>query len=198
MPRPKKQKTIKEIKEPQVVKKIEANETIISMVLGILVLVAAGALIFKQFRSSLVKKELPHQQTEEAENKNEEELKAEQTRKYTVKKGDNLWKISMEFYGSGYNWVDISKANNLKDPGKIEEGQELIIPDVAPRKVVEKAKEGLSPIEGNEYQVVKGDNLWTISVRAYQDGYRWVEIARANKLANPDIIHPGNILVIPR
>ncbi|HUV71729.1 MAG TPA: LysM peptidoglycan-binding domain-containing protein [Clostridia bacterium] len=46
--------------------------------------------------------------------------------------------------------------------------------------------------------MVKGDTLWDISVRAYQDGYRWVEIAEANNLSNPNIIHPGNALTIPR
>jgi len=46
--------------------------------------------------------------------------------------------------------------------------------------------------------VVKGDNLWQIALRAYGDGYQWVKIARENKLANPDLIHSGNILKIPR
>ena len=53
-------------------------------------------------------------------------------------------------------------------------------------------------IEGNTYTVQKGDTLWDISVRAYGDGYRWVEIAEANNLANPDLIHSGNEFVLPR
>ena len=53
-------------------------------------------------------------------------------------------------------------------------------------------------IGGDKYTVQKGDTLWDISVRAYGDGYRWVEIAEANELANPDIIHRGNEFVIPR
>ena len=53
-------------------------------------------------------------------------------------------------------------------------------------------------ITQNSYTVVAGDNLWNIALRAYGDGFRWVDIARANKLANPNLIHPGNQFVIPR
>lgn len=48
------------------------------------------------------------------------------------------------------------------------------------------------------YTVQKGDNLWSIAVAQYNDGYKWVEIARANKLVNPDFIHVGNTLTLPR
>ena len=52
-------------------------------------------------------------------------------------------------------------------------------------------------ITAGTYTVVAGDYLWEIAIRAYGDGYKWVEIARANKLVNPDIIHPGNVLTLP-
>jgi nucleoid-associated protein YgaU len=48
------------------------------------------------------------------------------------------------------------------------------------------------------YTVVKGDTLWDISVRAYGDGYRWVDIASENDLVNPNLIHAGNVFVLPR
>jgi len=53
-------------------------------------------------------------------------------------------------------------------------------------------------IQGEEYTVVHGDTLWDIAVRAYGDGYRWVDIARANDLDNPDVIHTGNVFTLPR
>lgn len=56
----------------------------------------------------------------------------------------------------------------------------------------------MTKITGTTYDVVRGDNLWNIAVRAYGDGYRWVDIARANHLANPRIIHAGNHFTIPR
>ena len=53
-------------------------------------------------------------------------------------------------------------------------------------------------IGGGSYTVQKGDNLWDIAEAAYGDGFKWVDIAEANKLANPRIIHAGNEFVIPR
>lgn len=55
-----------------------------------------------------------------------------------------------------------------------------------------------SKLSGNSYTVVKGDTLWDISVRAYGNGYRWVEIAKLNNLKNPNLIHPGNVFNLPR
>ena len=48
--------------------------------------------------------------------------------RYTVKPGDNLSKISQQFYGDAKKYMTIAKANNLEDPDKIKAGQELIIP----------------------------------------------------------------------
>lgn len=53
-------------------------------------------------------------------------------------------------------------------------------------------------ISGNTYKIVEGDNLWNIAVRAYGDGYRWVEIAKNNTIANPDLIYPDNTLKLSR
>ena len=50
---------------------------------------------------------------------------------------------------------------------------------------------------GGNYTVVHGDNLWDIAVAAYGDGFRWTDIAKANQLVNPRVIHSGNVLVIP-
>lgn len=47
------------------------------------------------------------------------------------------------------------------------------------------------------YTVVHGDTLWDIAVKQYNDGYKWSDIARANNLVNPNIIHSGNILTLP-
>jgi LysM repeat protein len=53
-------------------------------------------------------------------------------------------------------------------------------------------------ITRSTYEVVEGDNLWQIAVRAYGDGYKWVEIAEANNLSNPDLIYPGDKFTLPR
>lgn len=47
---------------------------------------------------------------------------------YTVKKGDNLTKISIKFYGTGSKWRKIADYNKLKNPNKLYPGQKLKIP----------------------------------------------------------------------
>ena len=51
--------------------------------------------------------------------------------KYTVKSGDTLSKIAKHYYGDANKYMKIFEANKglLKDPDKIQVGQELVIPD---------------------------------------------------------------------
>jgi 5'-nucleotidase/UDP-sugar diphosphatase len=48
--------------------------------------------------------------------------------KYTVRKGDTLWKIAQSKYGNGNNWQKIASANPGMDPGRIKAGQTIVIP----------------------------------------------------------------------
>lgn len=48
--------------------------------------------------------------------------------RYTVKKGDSLWKIAESTYGSGEEWKKIATANKLRRPNLIEVGTELQLP----------------------------------------------------------------------
>lgn len=168
-----------------ILKSLKLNESTISMVLGAIVIVVVGVLVVNYFKDR--GSTIPGL-TEESVG-----------RTHTVVAGETLWSIAEKYYGSGFNWVDISSTNSLENPGAIETGQKLTIPDVTPKlaTAVKPASE-TNAISGATYEVVGGDNLWTIAVRAYGDGYRWVEIARENNLANPDVIHAGNILVLPR
>ena len=49
------------------------------------------------------------------------------------------------------------------------------------------------------YTVVSGDSLSKIAKKIYGDASRWKEIFEANtdKIKNPDLIHPGQVLKIP-
>lgn len=49
---------------------------------------------------------------------------------YTVQKGDTLWKISRQFYGTGKEWRKIFQANQdtISNPDKIKAGIEIRIP----------------------------------------------------------------------
>jgi len=50
---------------------------------------------------------------------------------YTVQAGDNLSKISKQFYGDANKYMKIAQANGLADPDKIRVGQQLKIPPAA-------------------------------------------------------------------
>jgi nucleoid-associated protein YgaU len=132
---------------------------------------------------------------------------------YIVQAGDSLWKIAESEYKSGYKWVDIAKENKLADPSNIHRDDKLVLPSVSPKMVAgAETQVSASPntqmsnsntqndqkIMGNSYIVQKGDNLWTIAVRSYGDGYQWTKIAQSNNLASPGVIHSGNVLQIPR
>ena len=180
-------------------KKLRLNESRISMILGILVVLVVSGLVINYFRNVRRPTEETQIPKQEATTSPESIKLEELPTVYMVKAGDNLWKIAKNIYGSGYNWVDIAKENNLKNPDIIFAGQELKIPKAEPIKPqVAPQSRTTEPITSDSYTVVKGYHLWGIAVRAYGDGYQWVKIARENNLVNPNLIHPGNVFKIPR
>jgi len=48
--------------------------------------------------------------------------------KYTVQKGDTLWKIASASYGDGKQWQKIASANPGLSPGTLKAGQTIMIP----------------------------------------------------------------------
>ena len=205
----------------KLLKMLKLNESTISMVLGALVIIVIGVLAINYFKKNQTGETIPAVGTED------------QTTvlptTHEVAEGEDLWKIAEQYYGDGYKWVNISRANNLDNPNSIEQGQKILIPALetpteiaggqeaisqaatpTPAEVMSEPTEtpeqtitvsttnNMEPISGDSYTVVHGDNLWNIAVRAYGDGFKWVEIAKANNLVNPSLIHSGNVFVIPR
>lgn len=149
--------------------------------------------------------------------------KEAQNSSYTVAEGDTLWSISEKVYNDGFKWKEIADANKISDATTLEKGTKLTIPEqntiatqttsvtpsvaaqavptAAPTLVAQQNNNVVlqqGKITASSYTVVHGDYLWEIAIRAYGDGYRWVDIAKANNLSNPDIIHSGNVLKLPR
>ena len=207
MPKTRKTKSLKTAKvvaktaKPMAAKKagflsqIKWGESYTSLFLGAVVIVVALVLAFSFIKS----KNLLNQEQTQSTSTVKEQVNA-MPKTYTVRSGDYLWSIAEKIYGSGYNWVDLAKANNLENPGVIYAGTKLIVPNVAPKEVTVQANptQVQNPITGSTYTVVKGDFLWNIAVRAYGDGYKWTVIAKANNLTNPDLIFSGNVLKLPR
>jgi len=51
-----------------------------------------------------------------------------ESRTYTIRKGDTLWGIAKNAYGSGQRWVDIAQANPSLDPKKLVIGKQIVLP----------------------------------------------------------------------
>lgn len=205
----------------QLLKTIKLNENVLSMFFGLVTVLLIGILIVRMYRANspaeisdmAQETAAPTEMVGEvAVTKMDDGTKVptELPEKVTVEKGQHLWAIAEKYYGSGYNYVDIAKANNLSNPEQLAVGQELVLPKVAVKEVVKEniaSNDSQTPalgatkqqkIEGDSYTVVKGDNLWEISARAYGDGYKWSEVASANNIARPNYIEVGQVLTLPR
>lgn len=227
MPRPK--KTSKTYLE-QIETEVQTKQSRLSLILGALIVIVVGILIFNYFNRS--KSEVgPAQQVEEQQigDVSPENLPG----KYTVKEGDTLFLIAEKYYKDGPKFTEIMKANNLTNENLVEVGQVLEIPKLAQEPsptptatetptpspteapspaattmpTTDKGGTPLSSgaanwgpvITGNTYTVVEGDWLSTIAARAYNgDIMAYKRLAEVNKISNPDLIFPGQVITIPR
>ncbi|NLF28953.1 MAG: LysM peptidoglycan-binding domain-containing protein, partial [Clostridiales bacterium] len=98
---------------------------------------------------------------------------------YTVVRGDTLSGIAARF---GTTVAELVRLNNIANPNLIFPGQVLII------------SEGTTPPPtGQTYTVVRGDTLSGIANRF---GTTVAELVRLNGIADPNLIFPGQILII--
>lgn len=54
-----------------------------------------------------------------------------------------------------------------------------------------------APANTRYYKVISGDTLWGISIKFYQTGFRWRDIANANGVTDPRTLQVGMTLRIP-
>jgi len=176
----------------EVQNRLRSPDAFVSLLLGVAVVLVMGTLVY-----NYVTKRGQQKVQETTEKKAEEQIPSLPTT-HTVTAGETLWTIAERYYKSGYNWVDIQKENSLANADAIEVGQTLTIPNATPIFPPNQITATATEAKPQTYTVVRGDTLWDISMRFYNgDGYQWVRIAQINKLANPDLIHAGNVLTLP-
>ncbi|MBI2008078.1 LysM peptidoglycan-binding domain-containing protein [Candidatus Amesbacteria bacterium] len=165
---------------------MKINERTFSRLLGIGVVLLVGALLFNYFRSvnKVDREQTSSDQTEVKSSEGEVPTGEQLPGTYTVKAGDNLWKIAEKAYGSGYNWTDIYKENmgSLSDPNKLEIGMKLDLPK-AELKVV-------------THQISKGETLWGLAGTYCGSGWEWQKLAAANDITDPRRLEIGRMLTI--
>ena len=93
---------------------------------------------------------------------------------YTMKKGDNLSTVAQKY---GVSVSDIIKANNIKNPNKVNVGTKLVIPP-----------------KTKKYTVQKGDTLTGI---AKKFGTTVAALKSANNIKDTDKLYIGKVLVVP-
>ena len=171
----------------------ESPDSYVSLALGLAVVFVVGMIAVNYFKSL----QTPGAGKDQVENSEQRE---KMPMKYKVVEGDTLWSIAEKFYKDGFAWTEIAKANSLTDASMLAADQELLIPagkqSPTPTGEVSSASTEIKS-EKKQYTVARGDSLWSIAVKQYNDGYKWVTIAQANHLTNPDIIHAGNVLELP-
>lgn len=197
------------------------NESRISAIVGGLIILVIGIMVFNYFRNINNGVTTPTSVTTE---------NTDTSQNYVVQSGDTLWGIAQEQLGDGFRWQEIAELNNISDGSQLNTGTELILPDVEtqepelamasaqptvastpeptamtiadeqPQTIAEPSMpvDDQVSITATSYTVVKGDNLWDIAEKAYGDGFRWKDISEANNLDNPRVIHAGNVLTLPR
>lgn len=99
-------------------------------------------------------------------------------RTYIVQRGDTLSQIALNF-GTTVN--AIASVNDIRNVNLIYTGQTLYIPVSS------------CDMSHTLYVVKRGDTLWGISRRF---GVSIAKIVMLNRIANPNLIYPGNILRI--
>jgi LysM repeat protein/GH25 family lysozyme M1 (1,4-beta-N-acetylmuramidase) len=109
---------------------------------------------------------------------------------YTVRAGDTLSAIGSRY---GISYQAIAQANGISNPNLIFPGQTLRIPGVS--GPVAAPSPAPAPSSGTTYTVRSGDSLGAIGARF---GVSWQAIAQANRIPNPNLIYPGQVLQIPR
>lgn len=177
-------------------KYLQSTESLISLVLGVAVVAVVGTVIVNAIRNKPTQTENTSEETKSEETVN---TPISSPTSYTVVSGDTLWSISEKHYKTGYNWIDLAKANNVANADYVQAGQVLSIPVVTPIVPEGQIGSGITDKKPEQkmYTVKAGDTLWSIAVAQYGNGYRWTDIAKANNLTSPDLIFPGNVFNLP-
>ncbi|BDT92507.1 hypothetical protein IFM12275_24830 [Nocardia sputorum] len=101
---------------------------------------------------------------------------------HTVAAGETLSAIAKRFYGQASLFELIAVASGIPDPDSIRIGTVLILPDVS-----------------RKHTVVRGETLSGLAGHFYrpQNSHLFPLIAAANGIDDPDVIHVGQVLIIP-
>src|SRR5689334_6142411 len=110
---------------------LEKNNSLLNIILGGLIVIVVGILVYNFFTNRPQDNLGPAQQvaqTTETPVPTGDVAKENLPGSYTVKEGDTLFTIAQSYYGDGYQYQEIADANNMADVNALEVGQVITIP----------------------------------------------------------------------
>lgn len=108
---------------------VQNNQSKLSMILGGLIILVIGILVFNFFNKNKGDINGSAQNTEQETQEQQTDVSPENLPgKYTIKEGDTLFLVAEKYYKDGYKFSEIAKANNLSNPDVVEKGLVLEIP----------------------------------------------------------------------
>ena len=109
---------------------------------------------------------------------------------YTVCSGDSWWKIAAKRMGNGNKMAELAKFNNRNTMSTLYVGETIKIP-------IEENKNTHSNTDIT-YTVKPGDGWYSIALSQLGDGNKMHTLASYNGKTIKDMLHPGNVLKIPK
>jgi LysM repeat protein len=113
------------------------------------------------------------------------------TGSYMVRTGDTLYAIARTF---NTTVATLAQINYIVNPSLIFPGQVLIVSGTQPAPVTPTPVPPPQPIPGI-HVVQPGENLFRIALRY---NMTWDVLMRANGLYNPNLVFPGQVLIVPQ
>jgi LysM repeat protein len=125
---------------------------------------------------------------------------------WTVTKGDTLWGIAEQALGDPLRYPQIADLNEgrIQPDGRVLRSDDFLLPGWQlrlpadahlPESRAAQPADHPGPLEA--VVVEPGDTLSQISLDTLGDANEYAALARANGIADPDLIYPGQIIRIP-
>lgn len=119
---------------------------------------------------------------------------------YTVKRGDSWWGMATKFLGSSSRRFELAEFNGKTINTMIHPGDKIKIPGKYTESTTNTTTSGTnnSNKEYTLYTVKRGDSWWRIAAREMGSGLKMSKLAAYNGKNIATMIHPGDVLKIPK